>query len=819
MGQELFQGGIVAPMGCELAVHNVMPFENLSTSDVMDQALRTIHEANPFLTPVNPAFKLANTPSLCSIKLRADITALDSKPRPDLLEPWIAHLRKYNPHWDVDWACAAPNKDKRLWISLKGVEGEVGRTTVDMARQELQKSGFRSVGGFAMKSSGSIVINMATLQAARDLRKKKSVKLLKLSNNPLEIDSFPVVQPEWAFELIITGLDHYDSSVKQTLDDYFSKNYTVDGQSRWHCSRIVDEAYYCFVMTDWSATVQVLQDKEKFEARCAQTVPNLGYPRLIYDVNTTGAFHDSVARKLKAAAFTVSENMTDLSTQIQNLRRDVDKGFQKVDSCIDAQQRDLRLLSEGVSTLHDRVQGQSFALLAMQNASMLQERKSAIEMSILHKSITYNMLTEDQKAQARVGLAELERQQDMVDKELQEARAAARGLAVPSLPRPQNRDTPSTAQSKSVSVPLPLAGRSTAPVQGQNNNETHAASEDQGTRSSQRLGANAAHTTTAAKKRKVVDGSDAMDLDIQNVPDSQGQVCPFPRSKVLPTDATLRQVTPASVDSLVKNGMSRHKAFPRSNCVVTCRRTMNMYSLAQSIFSVATSFIGCVILLIFFLSLLQKCSATNPLSSSMLSFYALNANGMVHAGKLTQISNVIKIRRPHVVVISETKTHDKVGKNLDTNEYNFFEETGVKMDNHHLYKWGLVVGVRKDIQVAQRLEIMPGLKGRVVALDLVLGTDKGRGFLHRFIGTYAPWNPGTEVNDTGFWSELAKISNTAAHSWSVAGDLNASVSNTERASGGSDARRHFLHFLNATKGIDLWSDLKPQRSWLHDWTC
>lgn len=812
-------------MGCELAVHNVTPAENMSTSDVMDLALRSIQEANPELTPVNPAFKLGNTPSFCSIKLRADITALDTKPRPDLLEPWIALLRNYNPQWEVNWACAAPNKDKRLWISLKGVDGDVDRATVDVARQELQKQGYRSVGGFAMRSSGSVVINMATLEAAHDLRKKKSVKIGKLSKSPLEIDVFPVVQPDWAFELIITGLDHYDSSVKQTLDDYFSKNYTADGQSLWHCSRIVDEAYYCFIMTDWNATVQVLQDKEKFEVRCAPSVPNLGYPRLVYDVNTTGAFHDSVARKLKAAAHTVSGNLSDLSAQIQNLRRDVDKGFQQVDARIDAQQRDLRLLTEGVSTLHDRVQSQSFALLAMQNSSMLQERKSAIEMSILHKSLTYNMLTEDQKAQARVNLADMERQLKEADKELKETRAAARGLAVPSLPQPPSRDNP-PAQSNLAPSSLPLSRQPSASTQEQSGNGTQATTGDQGKRSTLRL--NPARTNNV-KRRKVTNGSviapeesssNGMDIDTQQVPDSQAQVCPLSESQELPTDAILRQVTPVCANPSDMGGTSQPRVFLDSDRgVVTCRRTVYANSLAQSLVSIQKSFIGCVILFIVLMSLVQKCNAVSPLSSGMLSIYALNANGMVHEGKLTQISNVVKIRRPHIVVISETKTHDKVGKKLDTNDYNFFEETGIKMDNHHLYKWGVVVGIRKDIQIAQRVETAASLKGRVVALDLVLGTKKGRGFVHRFVGTYAPWNPGTDINETSFWSELAKICNTAVFSWSVAGDLNASVSNTERASGGNDARRHFLHFLNKTKGIDLWLDLKPQRSRLHDWTC
>ena len=141
------------------------------------------------------------------------------------------------------------------------------------------------------------------------------------------------------------------------------------------------------------------------------------------------------------------------------------------------------------------------------------------------------------------------------------------------------------------------------------------------------------------------------------------------------------------------------------------------------------------------------------------------------------------------------------------------------MDNHHLYKWGVVVGIRKDIQVAQRLQVTKELQGRVVALDLIIGTDAGKGFIHRFVGVYAPWNPGLENNETGFWNEVAKICNGAAFSWSIAGDLNATVSTTERASGGTDAKRHFLHFLDKTKGVDLWSHLKPDRSRLHDWTC
>ena len=247
-------------MGCELSVHNVHPTESLPTSaDVVNQALLVIHRSRPDLTPVHATFKLKDTPTLCSIKLRNDVAVLDVKPRPDLLEPWINFLRGHNPEWEVDWACAPPNRDKNLWVVLKGVDGSIDKGTVDVVRQELQKLGYRSVGGFVMASSGSVVINMASLQLARTLQNRKSLKIPKLSKHPLIVDRFPCVQPKWAFELIIMGLDNYDASVKMVLDDYFSKNYVEDGQTLWYRSRIVDDAYYCFMMKNWDATLQVFR--------------------------------------------------------------------------------------------------------------------------------------------------------------------------------------------------------------------------------------------------------------------------------------------------------------------------------------------------------------------------------------------------------------------------------------------------------------------------------------------------------------------------------------------------------------------------------
>jgi hypothetical protein len=142
--------------------------------------------------------------------------------------------------------------------------------------------------------------------------------------------------------------------------------------------------------------------------------------------------------------------------------------------------------------------------------------------------------------------------------------------------------------------------------------------------------------------------------------------------------------------------------------------------------------------------------------ASTLSVYALNTNGLVHPGKIAHINSAINTRRPHLFVISETKTNSKMGNKLPKDNYTIFEETGVKTDNHHLYKWGIVVGIQKDLQISQQVALShPALKGRAIAIDFVLGTSQGRGFVHRFIGTYAPWNPGGTESD--FWTQITNI--------------------------------------------------------------
>ncbi|KAJ7176388.1 hypothetical protein C8R43DRAFT_1057609 [Mycena crocata] len=214
-----------------------------------------------------------------------------------------------------------------------------------------------------------------------------------------------------------------------------------------------------------------------------------------------------------------------------------------------------------------------------------------------------------------------------------------------------------------------------------------------------------------------------------------------------------------------------------------------------------------------FISSIVQCAA----AASSFTMYALNGNGLVNSAKLHHINTAINARGPHSFVLTESKTDSKIGPNLPNNDYTIFEEPGVQADNHHLYKWGVVVGIRKGIQVAQRVKVSSAaLKGRVVAIDVVLQTNNGEDFLHRIFGVYAPWDPGVQ-NTANFWPELGNLVLATKTSWTLGGDLNATVWAAERASGGVEARAQYLAFLARVDGHDIWSN-HPERNRNYDWT-
>ncbi|PPQ63162.1 hypothetical protein CVT24_005802 [Panaeolus cyanescens] len=202
----------------------------------------------------------------------------------------------------------------------------------------------------------------------------------------------------------------------------------------------------------------------------------------------------------------------------------------------------------------------------------------------------------------------------------------------------------------------------------------------------------------------------------------------------------------------------------------------------------------------------------NPLS---LRSFAINANGLGNAAKVASIQSLIHSHRPHLIVIGETKNTQNVSSRLKCPEYIFHESPGKQVKGQKFGKWGIIVGVRKDTFSAQRLPLPPNLESRTVALDLFIPTTSQRGFRHRFIGAYAPWDP-TQVEEENhlFWPKISEIVSLSRHSWSLMGDFNATLSPSETTSHSTSpasnaSRNAYMNFLNQTTASDLWKNQNP----------
>jgi hypothetical protein len=89
----------------------------------------------------------------------------------------------------------------------------------------------------------------------------------------------------------------------------------------------------------------------------------------------------------------------------------------------------------------------------------------------------------------------------------------------------------------------------------------------------------------------------------------------------------------------------------------------------------------------------------------------------------------------------------------------------------------------------------PALIGRLIAVDIVIPLDSGHGFIYRIIAVYAPWDVDDTIETAAFWIKATKLCMSTPNSWMLLGDLNATVTQAEWKSGGTDARTHFNNFL------------------------
>ena len=91
----------------------------------------------------------------------------------------------------------------------------------------------------------------------------------------------------------------------------------------------------------------------------------------------------------------------------------------------------------------------------------------------------------------------------------------------------------------------------------------------------------------------------------------------------------------------------------------------------------------------------------------------------------------------------------------------------------------------------------------------ILSTSHCLGLGHCFVEAYAPWNLGG--SDSDFWGQVSNTCLQLQYSWTLASDVNATVSGLERASRGQDARRQsytsYRIWVYKTCGCSNWTDL------------
>ena len=246
-------------------------------------------------------------------------------------------------------------------------------------------------------------------------------------------------------------------------------------------------------------------------------------------------------------------------------------------------------------------------------------------------------------------------------------------------------------------------------------------------------------------------------------------------------------------------------------------------SVQNRLKGIGTSLTRLITKIIILLIIIQICpticvlaSQSTPVQS--LNIYSINANGMGSVLKVNTISTNINRRDPHVFVISETKsTLRQSGKlQLRSPKYRVIENTG--QPTGKTPKWGIVMGISKDIAMARQEVMIPGsLEERAIAADLILPTDSGGSWEHRIIGVYAPSSNYSTESITTFWNDVAGLCRSAPATWTIIGDANISMTGQERSSGKTVGRAEFASFLQDARGRDVWME-NPDRNWTEDWT-
>ncbi|KAJ7788248.1 hypothetical protein B0H14DRAFT_3577343 [Mycena olivaceomarginata] len=608
------------------------------------------------------------------------------------------------------------------------------------------------------------------------------------------------IEIERPFEIAVRGFAAFpESHARQVCDGWFDTFCRPDRTTLLTETRAGEDFdkrdFMFYTMADWATTELVLSAKSSETFQKATAVFRLQPPQLLYNVNSASAWKtrdtasaiDEGAKKIDSALGSIVHRMEAIERQAQARHAATEARMGQMEST-------LATVATSVSNVVRRVEDFGHALFISQQDAHLSIDLSRInnDMALARRTIN-RPIDEDEAKEATAEYMRLKAKCVEIMAKLDALRDGTNSRLI--------------APPGPTITPPPLPPRNSTPPPGIPNKRPHTSTH----------GPDPEPTTSNAH----VPSSSTNDMEV----DDEGSVHPRPHRPRSCLMAARRHI---QGDSMMQKprfthrytrgpdgtrGFSRKRALKGPIDVVTSRPIFLADTVSRNVYSRRPNVLFFLAAFTIFASVLQVVATV----SVPFSIYALNSNGLMDSVKLHHINIAINARNPHAFVLSESKTNSKTGPNLPNGDYNIFEEPGVQSDNFHTYKWGVAVGMRKNLQIAQRVAInSTSLRGRVVAVDIVLPTTTGQGFVHRMIGAYAPWDPGA-ANTRDFWPDLTALVNSTTTSWSIAGDLNTTVSASEHASGGANAQAQYLKFLMDVNAIDIWSN-HPERNRHFDWT-
>ena len=748
---------------------------------------------------------------------------------------------------------------------------KVPANATDKIHAHLESKGHKTTGGY-ISFNGLVDVNLADIESVDTILATSYYTVTSLSKEAIHISPPRYIPVNNPFKLSIGGLNEYEG-LHETIDKWLYHTYVYNDADRtprvFDTRMSSDREFFIFTMDSWESTLAVLKDAEAFRAYFANS-PLLAEPKLLFELNSGGFGRKSITTTIDSGAGLLNDVITDLKHEVADLRKDHRESDTLVQRQFDNVNKNMENQGNSISIIGNQLHQYGLSLLASRDEKAIEGKIHGIESSLAFELQCMRSADDiGEKAVFKANILSLQNQHRELSLLLGKASEVtlklmgpAPGSVVPQLqiaaaapptqpPAPTTVDqpipapatparTPRASAAKPAQVVVTPAGPVTpshstcsqatpTPVNKSNAAAKRAKAGNTAEANAKRLKLNnERHLTTRSESRSSLvtqSGDEFVDLFSD---------LPVPATSVSNTrdaSTTHRISTRADGAQLLVD----RKWILNANCCTTMKPAIqptavvltgfgpvvdNLYTkpVCRRSKNTMPFFLTLLLALVTVLCLIETAAAAPSVASS-LSLYAVNSNGFVHPMKIDATNRAISHRNPDVFVITETKTNSPRLSKMSYNEYQIFEGHGVPVVGHHLYKWGVVMGIKKGITVSQRIPVShPALKGRLLAVDIVIPLSNGSGFTHRVIAVYAPWDVGDTCETAAFWTEASRLCLAASNSWTLLGDLNATVTQAERKSGGNDARSHYLNFLRRSNGFDLWTNY-PEHSRFTDWTC